>query len=161
MLLVWLLLLDPRYLVKWRGLPYCEATYETAAELEAVGQGHHVKEFQVSVSCGFWKSGSAAGGGGEPGASCRHALGCFLRSRASFPAARAVGKPKLQERKRRVSNRAKLFVPHLTFRLGVAFAFLGCRSASGAFWSRARRLMRSAACLRSRATAPWTLNLTT
>ncbi|PRW57711.1 CHROMATIN REMODELING 5 isoform A [Chlorella sorokiniana] len=35
-----------KYLVKWRGLPYCEATYETEAQLAAVGQGHHVREFQ-------------------------------------------------------------------------------------------------------------------
>lgn len=37
-----------RYLCKWRGLPYCEATYESAAELEAVGQGCMVSQFQVA-----------------------------------------------------------------------------------------------------------------
>lgn len=37
-----------KYLVKWRGLPYCESTYETKEGMEAVGQGRHVDEFQVS-----------------------------------------------------------------------------------------------------------------
>ena len=36
-----------KYLVKWRGLPYCEATYEAKESLEGVGLGQHVTDFQV------------------------------------------------------------------------------------------------------------------
>lgn len=39
--------LTPKYLCKWRGLPYCEGTYETREDLEACGMAHMVDEYFV------------------------------------------------------------------------------------------------------------------
>lgn len=42
--------LIPKFLCKWRGLPYCEGTYETREDLEACGMAHMVDEYFVSAA---------------------------------------------------------------------------------------------------------------
>ena len=37
-----------KYLVKWKGLPYCEGTYETMEDMQAGGLAAQVEEFFVS-----------------------------------------------------------------------------------------------------------------
>jgi hypothetical protein len=36
-----------KYLCKWRGLPYCDATYETGPDLQRFGLASHMVEFEV------------------------------------------------------------------------------------------------------------------
>lgn len=180
-----------RYLVKWRGLPYCEATYETEAELAATGQGHHVKEFQVGAAAPVTnrpllkgraeaatlyiiKSPFVEGAGrgcasrapqeracSAPGTPAACWAGAQPGLIPAVDACRVSWATFLPTSGRPPAGQQQQVASMQVTQQQGEPPYVAHRSASGASWSLARRWTLSGACLRSRATARWMRSPTT
>ena len=117
-----------RWLCKWRGLPYCDSTYETRSDLEAAGQAHFIQEFQVRVHPGC----GADVGSGMPLVLLCWLVRCWGTAAAPLP----------------------YFIHKRTTAPLLQCVYTACRTASAASASLARPSSRSAARLRRAAPAP-------